>query len=122
MVVPVVAGILFGARVGLLVGIFGTLANALSPAGSAFEFAAIVPHGVMGLSAGCLRGKMPTPFVAGTILVGHVLNIVSYRVFGLIDGSAPLNFYALAAEALIGMMTVYVIVTIYRLGFGYTFD
>lgn len=122
MVVPVVAGILFGCRVGLMVGLLGTLFNALSPAGSAFEFAAIVPHGIMGFTAGCLRGKMPTPFVAGAILVGHVLNIISYRIFGLIDGSSSLNFYAIAAEALIGMMTVYVIVTIYRLGFGSTFD
>jgi len=125
MVVPVVAGILFGSRTGFLVGALGTLLNALSPAGSAFEFASILPHAVMGMSAGCLRGKFPTPFVAGTILVGHALNIGVYLSVGLMDTMplvTPSFWYGLAYESLIGMMTIYVIVTIYRMGFASQHD
>ena len=120
MVVPVVGGILFGCRVGFFVGIFGTLLNALSPAGSAFEFASIIPHGIMGMAAGCLRGKFPTPFVALTLLIGHILNIVAYLLTGLIVFSVlrDIHFwYGLSYEAFVGIMTVYVIATVYRMGF-----
>ena len=47
MVVPVVGGLLFGPLVGLVAGVFGALLNAISPAGSPFEFASVLPHGVM---------------------------------------------------------------------------
>jgi uncharacterized membrane protein len=121
MVVPVVAGILFGCRTGFLVGILGAFFNALSPAGSAFEFVSIIPHGLMGAAAGCLRGKFPTPFVASTILVGHSLNILAYVSIGLMEVS-PLTaksfWYGLAYESLIDIMTIYVIVTVYRMGFA----
>jgi len=123
MVVPVTAGILFGRRTGLLVGILGTLANALSPAGTAFEFAAILPHGVMGYVAGFLRGKFPTPLVACSLLVGHVLNLMVYLNIGLMESSVLSDrhfWYGLTYECLIGVMTVYVIVTVYRLGFSHT--
>jgi len=120
MVVPVVAGILFGCRVGFFVGLFGTLLNALSPAGTAFEFASIIPHAIMGMAAGCLRGKFPTPIVACTLLIGHVLNMMVYMLSGLVDFGFHrdiLFWKGLAYESFVGIMTVYVIATIYRLGF-----
>jgi uncharacterized membrane protein len=79
MVIPVVAGIIFGPRVGAGAGFLGTLLNALiyqfvSPPRAVFEFLAIIPHTIMGAVAGSLRGKIPTPFIAPTIAIGHVLN------------------------------------------------
>lgn len=120
MVVPVVAGILFGCRTGFLVGALGSLLTAISPAGTAFEFASILPHAIMGMAAGCLRGKFPTPFVAATILIGHVLKIFAYLATGLMQMSLLMTssfWIGIAYESLVGIMTIYVIVTMYRMGF-----
>jgi uncharacterized membrane protein len=83
MVVVVIAGILLGPSVGALVGFMGTLVNAISPAGNAFEWAAVIPHTIMGLAAGVVGHRRP---VVGslTILVGHALNIAAFIVVGLI--------------------------------------
>ena len=121
MVVPVVGGLLFGPLTGLVVGVFGALLNAISPAGSPFEFAWVLPHGIMGLTAGFLRGKIPTPFAAAIALaIGHGLNVASYVVTDLLK-TKPLDdlafWYGLGYETLVGTVTVFVMVTFYRLGF-----
>ena len=64
MIVPVIAGILFGSWTGFLVGIFGTFLNSLTPAGSFFEFLAVLPHGIMGFLAGYFSGKLPSPILS----------------------------------------------------------
>lgn len=51
MIIIVLTGILFGKEVGLTVGFMGTLTNAFVT-GSAFEFATVIPHGIMGYLAG----------------------------------------------------------------------
>jgi LytS/YehU family sensor histidine kinase len=121
MVVPVIGGILFGPLVGLTVGVFGTLLTAVSPASSPFEFASVLPHGLMGLTAGFLRGRMPTPFVAAIALaVGHGLNLTSYVISNLLELTSledPQFWYGLGYEELLGIVTVFVMVTFYRLGF-----
>lgn len=122
MVVPVVGGLLFGPSVGLAVGVFGALLNAVSPAGSPFEFASVLPHGIMGLVAGLLHGKIPTPFAAAIALgIGHGLNVASY-VFANLLAAKRLHdlafWYGLGYEAFVGTVTVFVMVTFYRLGFS----
>jgi len=118
MFVPVLAGILLGPRAGLLVGILGTLANALSPAGNPFEFAAILPHGIMGFIAGSFKDRLPTSILASSIIIGHLLNLVMFVAFRLLPFDALLGllfWYALAFEALAGIVTITVLATIYRL-------
>src|SRR5262245_7982789 len=120
MVVPVLAGILFGAPSGFLAGVLGTALNALSPAGSAFEQLAILPHGIMGYAAGWLRGRAPAPIAALALLVGHVLNLALFALFHLMPASAlagPALWTGIVYETVIGVMSVTVMAGVYRLGF-----
>jgi uncharacterized membrane protein len=120
MTVPILAGILFGRVPGLLVGLLGTLLNALSPAGSIFEVLSIVPHGIMGFIAGYFRETAPTPIVACSLIVGHVLNLTMYVLFGALPAADLLGsnvWYGLAYETFGGVVAVTTMAGIYRLGF-----
>src|SRR5207249_1573924 len=87
MVVVVISGILLGPRAGALVGLIGTGVNGFfTPAGNAYERFAILPHTIMGLSAG-LVGRRSAVAGSLTILVGHVLNIVAFILAGLLPAS-----------------------------------
>jgi uncharacterized membrane protein len=118
MVVVVVAGILFGPAAGALVGLIGTTINAfVSPSGSrAFEFAAIIPHTIMGYAAG-LIARVNVPAAALAIVIGHVLNIAAFILVGLI----PFNQLAttifsigLVVEAIIDLVVIWLAVAVLR--------
>lgn len=118
MIVPIIGGILFGWRVGALVGLLGTFINAFTPAGNEFEFAAIIPHGVMGFIAGYYHEKFPVPLVAASIIIGHIFNILMFLSFGLLPFTSlnSLRFwYGLGFEALAGIISIVVIIAIYRM-------
>lgn len=120
MVIPVIAGILFGSWTGFLVGIFGTFLNSLTPAGSFFEFLAILPHGIMGFLAGYFRGKLPSPILSLSLIIGHLLNIFMFTISDMLPIASLMNitfWYALAYEGFIGIITILVIIGIYRIGF-----
>ena len=98
MIVPVIAGILFGRWTGGLVGVIGTFLNSLTPAGSFFEFLAVLPHGVMGFLAGYFKDKLPSPILAFALVIGHILNIFMFTVSGMLSVSSLMNitfWYAL---------------------------
>lgn len=119
MVVPVLAGILFGKRAGFFVGIIGTTLNYFSPAGSLFELLSIVPHGIMGLSAGYLKERFSTPIAAFALVIGHALNTIVYIGFNLIPRDTlgnPQFWSGMAYETFIGIITITLIASIYRLG------
>jgi LytS/YehU family sensor histidine kinase len=118
MIIVVLAGVLFGRKVGLSVGLFGTFFNALSPAGNAFEFAAIVPHIIMGWTAGALKENTSVFWGSLAIILGHLLNILVFLMAGLITlGVISSNtfWYGLGFEALLGIVSVNIIVFICRL-------
>lgn len=139
MVIPVLAGVLFGARTGLLVGFFGALANALvlhtlNPQGNPqahlsaeFELLAAAPHAAMGFLAGYLRRWLPTFILAGSLIVGHVLSIAFFLTVPPLLGQEPLVpfhvlmnsnlWYAILYETFIGIITVTVMTAVYRIGF-----
>lgn len=122
MVVPVLAGIFYGPWAGLAVGAVGTFANTLSPAGNEFEMLAILPHAVMGLLAGLLSRRYPTPVAAFALLFGHMANIAMFSFF-LQDSVFPeagilvnARFWqGLAFEAFAGILTVIVVAAIFRI-------
>ncbi len=118
MVVVVIAGILFGPTVGAFVGLVGTLVNAvLSPSGSrAFEFAAIIPHTIMGLTAGLLA-RINWAVAAFAIIVGHLLNILVFVLVKLL----PVNQMALTifsvgllVETVIDLIVIWLVVALLR--------
>lgn len=87
MVVVVIAGILLGPATGALVGLIGTAVNGfLTPAGNAFERAAVIPHAIMGLTAG-LVGRRSVFLGSLCIIVGHVLNILVFIVARLLPAT-----------------------------------
>jgi uncharacterized membrane protein len=119
MVVPVLAGILYGRGQGLLVGFFGTLLAAFSPIGSAFEIAAIIPHSIMGFLAGYFKDKAPTPIVACTLFIGHLLNIIMFVLFSLLPISLVADgqfWMGLLYETFIGIVTIMILKGIITLG------
>jgi len=121
MIVPVLGGILFGWRVGLLTGLAGTILNSLSPAANPFESLAVIPHGLMGLSAGLISRKFPSPIAAGALIIGHTLNMIMFISFGLIEITIlhDLTFWlGITYEAFIGMVSIVIISAIYRMGFN----
>ena len=118
MIVPVIAGILFGPKCGVLTGIFGTLLNSFTPAGSIFELLAILPHGLMGLFAGLLNKKVASPIAALTLSIGHALNLLFFTAFGLILPGTFRNpdfWLGTGYEVFIGIIAIILITTIYRL-------
>ena len=119
MFVPVLAGILFGARTGFLVGLLGTLINAFTPAGSVFELLSVAPHAVMGYAAGFASQRLPSPIATLSLVIGQSLNILLFSLFGLIPlGNLilPEFWVGIAYEILIGSVAAIILMTLYRMG------
>src|SRR2546427_6444976 len=74
MVVVVIAGILLGPAGGALTGLVGTSLNAvfLGTGAAPYEFAAIIPHTIMGFTAGVV-GRRDQLGAAVPLLVGAIL-------------------------------------------------
>lgn len=116
MVVVVITGLILGPTAGALVGLVGTLINAASPAGNPFEWAAVIPHTIMGITAGLAR-RAPVVLGALTIIVGHVLNIVAFIIAGLLPGNqvtATIFSAGLALEVIIDVIVISIIVPLLR--------
>ena len=71
MIIPIIGGILFGWRVGLVSGGFGTLINAMIT-GSMFEFLSIFSHALIGFLPGIFRKKIPSYFLSTFLILGNV--------------------------------------------------
>jgi uncharacterized membrane protein len=120
MIVPVLAGILFGRQAGFVVGILGTTLNSFFPASTAFEIAAIAPHGIMGFAAGWLKQRAPAFIASGALIIGHLLNILMFVLLGLMKFNIIIGirfWYGLGYEIIVGMLAVIIIVAIYNLAF-----
>lgn len=120
MIVPVLAGILFGPWCGLVVGLGGTFINSFTPAGSSFELLATLPHGLMGFVAGKLVDRAPTPVPSMALAAGHLGNIAMYVAFGLMKWTEVANarfWYGLLTEFFVGMVAVSLIAALYHVAF-----
>lgn len=116
MVVVVIAGILLGPVPGMLVGLIGTFVNAISPAGNPFEWAAIVPHAIMGYSAGLAR-RAPVVLAALTIIIGHALNILAFVIARLLPANqvtAAVFSAGLLLEVIIDVVVISLAVPLLR--------
>lgn len=118
MVVVVISGILLGPIAGALTGLVGTALNAvfLGSGAAPFEFAAIVPHTIMGFTAGVV-GQRNQVVAALTILVGHILNIIAFIIVGLMPATqmaATIFSIGLAVEAVIDIVVIIAAVPLLR--------
>jgi len=115
MIVVVIAGILFGKKVGLGTGLAGTFVNA-AITGSGFELAAIIPHTIMGWYAGKIANKKRLVISSLAIIVGHILNIIMFLITGLLSISALANSYfwmGLIYGAVFGIISISLICWLY---------
>jgi uncharacterized membrane protein len=114
MIIIVIAGILFGKEVGLIVGLMGTLINAVimgNAAGANFEYASIIPHLIMGWSAGKLKEKNGLFISSLAIIAGHALNIIAYLIVGLMKTTDINSIFwrGLGYEAVFGIISIIII-------------
>ena len=73
----------------------------------------------MGFLAGYFKDKAPTPILALSLLVGHLLNLIVFILFGLFDVGlivTGLFWGGLLYEVFIGIVAVMIIKGIYTLG------
>lgn len=83
MIFPILAGYFYGPMSGAVAGALGTGLSAWLGA-DLYDLAAILPHALMGATAG-LAGESRAQFPAAfSVLIGHLLNILSYWRFGLL--------------------------------------
>jgi len=115
MVVVVVSGILLGPNAGALVGLIGTAANALlGPAGGRpYELGAIIPHTIMGFTAGVLARR--NAWVAAfAIIVGHVLNVIVFVIARLPLLPLPVVAGGVALETVVDLIVIWLAVAVLR--------
>ena len=88
IIVPVVIGFFTGPINGALVGLIGTAVNfgVQWPISGPdwYEAAAIIPHTIMGATAGYIARQGNRMGTALAVVVGHLLNLISFTVWGLI--------------------------------------
>lgn len=116
MVVVVITGMLLGPGAGALVGLVGTLVNAISPSGNPFEWAAVIPHTIMGLTAGLVGRRALVPG-ALTIIVGHVLNVAAFIIVGLMPAAqmaVTIFSIGLLSEVVIDVIVIVIAVPLLR--------
>jgi LytS/YehU family sensor histidine kinase len=121
LAIVVIAGIFFGKEIGLIVGLMGTAINAVIMGGSStanFEYASIIPHLIMGWTAGKIAEKKGWTFVgAAAILVGRFLDILAYAIFGLITITKDLSKISFwrdrGYEVLLGAVIIVAVCWIY---------
>ena len=126
IIVPIIAGLIKGKRMGTIVGITATALNTLTPAGgllngSLYELLAVIPHGLMGYIAGKYREEISTILVAGSALAaGTILHIALLLIFLKLSLSTIAESTFIIGTLLeVGLTTVIAIIFyyIYRIGF-----
>jgi signal transduction histidine kinase len=88
IVVPVIVGFFTGPINGAMVGLFGTGGNFgaqfFLTGPDWYEAAAILPHTIMGAAAGYAARRGNRMGAALTVIIGHLLNLLSFAVWGLL--------------------------------------
>jgi len=117
MIVPIIAGYLGGPRNGMLVGLLGTGLNLVVkiPLSGVdlYELTAILPHMLMGTTAGWVGQSRIRIATATTILVGHVANILAFLLTGLLPVALVLTagfWKGLLAEMTVDLILIMVVI------------
>lgn len=118
--VPIVAGILFGCRTGLLVGIVAPALNVLTPASSGYDLLLIVPYAFVGFMSGLLQDRIPSPLIAGLALAGNLIKFILFTFLGMLSFAVFVNkmfWFGFIYEGFLEIVIIIVASSIYRLGF-----
>ena len=132
VIVPVIAGLLSGPRIGALVGGLGTLLAVavhalkglaggdvvLGSSNLEFEAVMVLPNIISGALSGWLSKHLPSPLPASALAAAHLLGILGFALLGYLP---PENlrssqlWLSVAWESFIGIALVTAAVGIYRL-------
>ena len=99
MILPVLSGHFYGPKSGFMVGALGTLISAVI-FNNHFAYAAMIPHAIMGGTAGVIGRYRSEIYSAFSIIMGHALNLLAFDLFHLMTFSSE-KFYFI----LLGLMT-----------------
>ncbi|MFN8433135.1 MAG: hypothetical protein U0V18_03910 [Anaerolineales bacterium] len=106
MIFPILAGYFYGPVSGAMAGLFGTGISAILTA-DVYDALAILPHTLMGLTAG-FAGNYRQQFLAAcSVLLGHALNILFFWRFGyLFIEKPPILVLGLLTETTVDVVAV----------------
>jgi len=116
MIFPVLAGYFYGAAGGAVAGGVGTALAALGRV-SLFDGMAILPHAVMGIAAGWTGQRRADLLASLTILIGHGLNMLFFlrlKLITIAPEDVGLTLVGLAAEALVDMVAIVLMITLLK--------
>lgn len=116
MVIPVVAGYLFGPYSGAMTGGIGVGINALIN-GSPITVAAIFPIMIMGLVAGYIGKNGKILITSLTIIIGHSLNVLCFVRLGLISNlseNVTLTALSLLSESAFDIVIIITLTTMLK--------
>lgn len=131
IIVPVIAGLIGGKRMGAIVGILGTAINAFTPAGGLlqgiiYELLAIIPNGLVGYLAGYYREQLSTIIVSGgTVAVGigtHIFLLLIFFQLSLSTISDSSFIIGTILEWGLNSIIAIIFYYIYRLGFAHAIN
>ncbi|MDL5055375.1 ECF transporter S component [Oscillatoria laete-virens NRMC-F 0139] len=127
MIVPVLAGVLFGRWMGLVVGFVSSLLNGIIPGLYAFgneieaiDILAAVPHALMGFLAGVLARRFSDLIAFTSLFAGHVMNLTAFCLGGIMTFAELKNsalWGQIMVETLVGIMACMIMAALYRLAF-----
>lgn len=131
IIVPIIAGLIGGKRMGAMVGIFGTAITTITPAGGLlqgviYELLAIVPNGLAGYLAGRYREQFSTIIVSGgAVAAGLSTHTFLLLVFLQLSVSTVINssfIIGMLLEWGINSIIAILFYYIYRLGFAHAIN
>lgn len=114
MIFPVLAGYFYGPVSGALAGGLGTALAGMF-GGDVFDALAIFPHALMGAAAGW-AGPTRGPLATGlTLLIGHILNLLFYWRFGLLDAAnIPTLALGIVTETTVGVVAIVLLIVLMK--------
>ncbi len=112
-----------GALIGALATALNFLVKTLLKGPDWYELTALIPHTLMGASAGwfAIHAANRRIAVATTIFIGHALNVLAFLLVGLLAGSqllVPDFWNGLLAEGLIDMIVILLTINIVEISSG----
>lgn len=128
MTVIVFAGIVFGKKTGFFVGICGSIlaiifALFLKPDTPSYLYAIsnMIPHALMGYSAGVISEKYNIFLGSLTIIIGHILNIFNFILIGLFSISQINGVFwqSIAFETLVDIIAINMVCMIFLISFPF---
>jgi hypothetical protein len=118
IMITLIAGIIFNWRIPIFIAIIGGLINYFFIAENIDKLLVIIPNIIVGVMAGLLKCKLPSPIVALLIIPGNIIKYSLFNYFNTIEIFLfnKIDFwFAFSYECFINYITIIIIISIYRI-------